>query len=201
MVIKLDVLDLSYILVSKRIVNVNTERKNKVCYVFDLKSFRVENTNYIILDKVSENIDWLNIGGTYILKKGRLSVDVRLRGERDYSILKDAIRRTFTGETYAYWDKDVYDVEYSGSVENVGVFLRKCVDSVGILDEGQYVYLNDTGESGYVIWKNGNDVYVFLGRGQYMLSKPILIQDLSGQLKGMYRFVVDVEWQVIQRQK
>jgi len=196
-----DVLDLSYVLIKKKLSTINLSKFNEVCYVFDYKAQRVQNKNFITLSKVDENVEWLNIGGTYVKKKTQISIDVKTTDKKDYSILKDEIRKVFDGKTLNYYSKSIPDVEYIDTVDEIGTYLRLCNDVNNILAEGQYVHLSQIDEYGWVVWKDNTNAYIFTGLGQYFLSRPANIKELSGELKGLYRFNIDVEWQVIQKQR
>jgi len=197
----MDEMDLSFILLTKKLNEIKTEKNNKLVYVYDIKAQDIQSKNWIMLNRVNESVEWLNIGGTYIKKMAQISIDVKTTNKKDYGILKSELRKIFDGKTLNYYKKDNSDIQYDGNVNISGSFLRVCNDADNILFEGQYIYLSQLDEYGWIVWKDiNNDVYIFTGMGQYFLSKPVNITDLSIELKGIYRFNMDVEWQVIQRQ-
>jgi len=202
-VIKLESMDLAYILLKRNIDELNNSGKLKKPLIIDYfrnkKALRVENASYLLLKEVTDNQDWLNIGATYTILDSNCVIDFITSSISDYNIVKEVVRKTFKGQNFVYYPKDTPDLVLSYSVENVGMFLRKVNDVDNVVSENIFVELSD-GSLGWVVYKDvNNDCYIFLGTGQFMMPIINSMNDLSDTLKRQYRIVFNISMKVIKR--
>lgn len=201
--IKLESMDLAYILLKRNIDELNNSGKLKKPLIIDYfrnkKALRVENASYLLLKEVTDNQDWLNIGATYTILDSNCVIDFITSSISDYNIVKEVVRKTFKGQNFVYYPKDTPDLVLSYSVENVGMFLRKVNDVDNVVSENIFVELSD-GSLGWVVYKDvNNDCYIFLGTGQFMMPIINSMNDLSDTLKRQYRIVFNISMKVIKR--
>lgn len=201
--IKLESMDLAYILLKRSIDELNNSGKLKKPLIIDYfrnkKALRVENASYLLLKEVTDNQDWLNIGATYTILDSNCVIDFITSSISDYNIVKEVVRKTFKGQNFVYYPKDTPDLVLSYSVENVGMFLRKVNDVDNVVSENIFVELSD-GSLGWVVYKDvNNDCYIFLGTGQFMMPIINSMNDLSDTLKRQYRIVFNISMKVIKR--
>lgn len=201
--IKLESMDLAYILLKRSIDELNNSGKLKKPLIIDYfrnkKALRVENASYLLLKEVTDNQDWLNIGATYTILDSNCVIDFITSSISDYNIVKEVVRKTFKGQNFVYYSKDTPDLVLSYSVENVGMFLRKVNDVDNVVSENIFVELSD-GSLGWVVYKDvNNDCYIFLGTGQFMMPIINSMNDLSDTLKRQYRIVFNISMKVIKR--
>lgn len=201
--IKLESMDLAYILLKRNIDELNNSGKLKKPLIIDYfrnkKALRVENASYLLLKEITDNQDWLNIGATYTILDSNCVIDFITSSISDYNIVKEVVRKTFKGQNFVYYPKDTPDLVLSYSVENVGMFLRKVNDVDNVVSENIFVELSD-GSLGWVVYKDvNNDCYIFLGTGQFMMPIINSMNDLSDTLKRQYRIVFNISMKVIKR--
>lgn len=177
-----------------------------VTLVYDKKVIDIADGHYVSLYQTSESDRWFDIGAEHWHKTEHASIDVRTGSKKAYGKMKELIFTVFDGGNVVFRKKDTYDAVLeegisATSIEAIGSYLRKVtVVDPSIYAENEFVQLkhaDGSTEEGWIVDIYGNEVYVWLKEMTLFLTRPAGVNELSDRMRGLFRFVVDVEGQII----
>lgn len=205
----MEITDLVYLMLMDKFYNMQWDVSLKVGYIYDYRVVDISYADWILIYNRGSSMDWFGIGANNYLIIDRTTVDVRTSSKERYGKLKKLIKSVFDGNVFSFTGGQTSvlaleeGVDYS-SYETVGMF----VDRLYLIDPNLYTFsrgdkidiidasLNTS--SAWVWGVYGNWLYVLKKSGIYCLIRPRGVDDLSDKMKKMYRFVMDVEGQLIE---
>jgi|Deesub1362A_J573_1020465.scaffolds.fasta_scaffold00327_90 hypothetical protein len=194
----MEMADMCYLILKKGFSGVSYGKTITIDYIYNARTWDVDVADLILLYASGEGDRWGELGGGVFEKDMSVNIDIRSEDKERYGKIKRKVFELFDGSVYDYSDDTtanditavVTNIEKKGSY----VVIVTVSDTTGI-SEGSYVTYA-TGESGWVHWINGNDLYIMKNKGKYFLIKPSSVNDLSDRMKQLYRCVVTVTGRV-----
>ena len=196
----MEIVDLVYLRLLQEFNGVSYgNRQLTVDYIYNHRSVDVAVGDWILLYASKEEANWLGIGAQNILKTVTVVVDVRTNNKEAYGKIKQKIQQNFTQQIfYRFVEGTATDITVNVvSSSTIGTYLDKVtVNDSSPYSVNEYVQYGD--EKGWIVWINGNDLYVFKRKGVYFSFRPKSIVDLSDKMKLLYRFTLEIEGYAIQ---
>lgn len=205
----MEITDLVYLILLDKFSRISWPVSLKIGHVYRYKSVDIAYADWILLYNTGSSMDWFGIGASNYLVIDRTSIDVRTASRDRYSKLKDLIKQAFTGDVFVFNGSSVVsqtlvqDTDWDRS-ENIGFYVDRYhlnSSSNYQFNRGDKIEITDNnGNSEYVwVWGVYDDwLYVIKKSGIYCLIRPVGVTELSDKLKGLYRFVFDVQGDLIE---
>jgi len=200
---------LVYLMLMDKFYDMDWDVVLKVGYIYDYKAVDISYADWILIYNRGSSMDWFGIGAQNYLVIDRTTVDVRTANKERYGKLKKLVKSVFDGSVFSFegGGTSVLSLEENMDFDDyrtVGMF----VDKIHLIDPGSYTFnrgdkitiLFASGKSEDVwVWGvYGDWLYVLKKSGVYCLVRPRGVDDLSDKMKKLYRFVMDVEGELIE---
>jgi len=205
----LEITDLVYLMLLDKFYGMDWDVTLYVGYIYDYKAVDISYADWILIYNRGSSMDWFGIGAKNYLVVDRTTIDVRTASKERYGKLKELIKSVFTGQpfTFSGGQTTILALEEGVDFDNyvtVGMF----VDKIHLIDPDAYSFnrgdridITDVSQNmwtAYVWGKYDDWLYVLKNPAIYCLIRPRGVDDLSDKMKKMYRFVMDVEGELIE---
>ena len=205
----MEAVDILYLVMKDLFDGVDFGKSIKVDYIYNHKTVDVGYADWVLLYNVVDDTNWLGIDTCLYEMKSVVAVDVRTANRQRYGKIKQYILTNFKSDKYVFQDSGEI-TEFNQNIDfghytEVGTYVTKAElynpDNVQ-LERGSRVRLNL--EDGTIVdgWYWGiydNEMYVFRRPGVFWVVVPTRFTELSDKMKGLYRFVMDVQVRIFER--
>jgi len=202
--------DFAY-LVMLDIVNSDQILKNAtdIIIAYNKKVANVYGRDALYLYEVNKTHEFLGIGGKYVLETFITTANYLTMDMRRLAIFEKRLVEQYTARHYSFWD----DGSSPSIALEEGIDFTKIVrvssniDKVELIDPDQYsfergekIQVTSSGfDYGFVWGVYGNDLYVFYGEGEYMLTRIERALNISDRYKGFYEVSYDLTGKILRK--
>lgn len=178
-------------------------------YAYDIKyaDARVKDIAYIY--EVSKNNEFFGIGGKYVTEHFLVSVNFLTLSRRRLGLFEKLINDKYNALHYSFWNTGLQSiigleegVDFT-EVQEISGYVDKVILTDGNLynfQRGDLVYISDSGyEYGWVWAQYGDELYVFYGEGEYVLTLVERTFNISERMKGFYEMSFDLVGRIIRK--
>ena len=206
----MEITDIVYLMLLDKFNGMNWPVTLYYGYIYDYKAVDISYADWILVYDNGSTMDWFGIGGNNYRVINTVTIDVRTIDKSRYGDLKRYIKSIFDGTVFSFTSAFSgipialeYGVDFD-DYQTVGVY----VDKLHLVDPNMYTFsrgdaVQITDSAGKIItayvWGVYDDwLYIVKKAGVYCIIRPRRVQDLSDKMRKMYRFVMDVEGNLIE---